>query len=129
MTLFTHTEALLRYIQAYLAPCVTLTYSPPCHIPEVYSTLCETLIRHIQNLVLIRTVYSGIIQAYSEPCVTPGYAETWDIFGILEYSTPFYNCIRTYIQNTVIFTKIGKPSVTLEIQNPGILTILEYSEP
>ena len=25
--------------------------------------------------------------------------------------------------------KIGKPCATLEFQNPGILTILEYSEP
>ena len=51
------------------------------------------------------------------------------IFGILEYYEPFHNCILTYIQNPAIFMKIVKPYVTLEIQNPSILTILEYSEP
>ena len=50
-------------------------------------------------------------------------------FGILEYSEPFHNCILTHIQNPVIFTKIGKPCVTPEIQKPGILIILEYVEP
>ena len=51
------------------------------------------------------------------------------IFGILEYSEPFLDCIPMPIQNTIIFAKIGKPCVTLEIQNPAILTILKYSEP
>ena len=50
------------------------------------------------------------------------------IFGILEYSEPFYDCILLHIHNTVIYTKIGKPCLTLEIQNPGTLAILEYSE-
>ena len=54
------------------------------------------------------------------------------MFTILEYSEPFYNCIQTHIQNPVIFTKKGKPFVTLEIQNPwhidspGILGTLSY---
>ena len=52
-----------------------------------------------------------------------------DILGILEHSEPFHNCIPTDIQNLVIFMKIGKSCVTLKIQNPSILTILEYSEP
>ena len=34
-----------------------------------------------------------------------------------------------HIKYPDIFTKIGKPCVSLEIQNPGIMTILEYSEP
>ena len=55
--------------------------------------------------------------------------QKYGIFGILEYSELFHNCFPMYIQNPVIFTKIDKPSVILEIQNPGILTILEYSEP
>ena len=45
------------------------------------------------------------------------------------YSEPFQNCIPMHTQKPVIFTKIGKPCVTLEIQNPGILIILKYSEP
>ena len=50
-------------------------------------------------------------------------------FAILEYSHLYHNCIRTHVQNPVIFTKICKPCVTLETKNPGILTILKYSEP
>ena len=46
-----------------------------------------------------------------------------------QYSEPFYNYIRTPIQNPVKFTKISKPFVTLEIQNLVILTILEYLKP
>ena len=41
------------------------------------------------------------------------------IFGILEYSEPFHNCIPTHTQHYVIFTKIGKPSVTLQIEDAG----------
>ena len=47
------------------------------------------------------------------------------IFWILEYSEPFHNCIHTSIPNPVIFTKLDKSYVTLEIQNPSILAILE----
>ena len=41
---------------------------------------------------------------------------------------PFHNCILTPIQNLVKFTKKSKPCVTLEIQNPDILTALEHLE-
>ena len=51
------------------------------------------------------------------------------MFIILEYSERFHNCIPMHVQNPVIFTKIGKLCVMLEIQNPDIITILEYSEP
>ena len=59
------------------------------------------------------------------------------IFGNLEYSGPFHNCIPTPNQNPCIFTKIGRPCVILEIQNPGMLTsraagifrILTYLKP
>ena len=37
------------------------------------------------------------------------------MFGILEYSEPFHNCILIHIQNSK-----NKPYITLEIQNPGI---------
>ena len=52
-----------------------------------------------------------------------------DIFEILEYLEPIHNCILMHIQNHFIFTEIGKPCVTLEIQNHDILAILEYLEP
>ena len=46
----------------------------------------------------------------------------------LKYSEPFYNWIQTNIQNLATFMKIGKPSVTVEIKNPGTMTILESSK-
>ena len=51
---------------------------------------------------------------------------------LLEYSEPLHNSILTYIQNPVVFAKIEKPCVTLEIQNlgqtgnPGIFRALAY---
>ena len=48
------------------------------------------------------------------------------IFVILEYYEPYHNCIPMHIKNPITFSKIGKPYVTLEVQNPGILAILEY---
>ena len=61
--------------QAYLAPCVTLAYSQPCHIlsPSLFRTkglfkTCETLTRHIQN----PTVSHIALQ----PCATLAYVET-----------------------------------------------------
>ena len=56
------------------------------------------------------------------------YAETWHIWN-LECSKPIHACILTHIQNSVIFTEIGKPCVTQEIQDPVIVAILEYSKP
>ena len=76
----------------------------------------------------MRTVFSALfnhIQAHFEPCVTLAYTETCYIRN-LEYSKPFHNSIPTHIQNIVIFTAIAKTCVTVEIENPGILTILEY---
>ena len=61
------------------------------------------------------------IQGYAEPCVMRAYAETWHILNP-EIFTTLYNCISTHTQNPV------KPYITLKIQNPGILIILEYSE-
>ena len=74
----------------------------------------------------IQVLFSRI-QAYSEPCVSLP-MQTPSIFGILEYSESLSKCIPTHTQNPVIFTKIGKLWVTLEILNPGILTVLGFSE-
>ena len=74
--------ALLRHIQAYSGIFSTLCnrhilttapYSEPWHIykqSHIYSKPCETLTRLIQNPTIVRTVYSSIIQPYSEPCVS-----------------------------------------------------------
>ena len=43
--------------------------------------------------------------------------------------TVYSGIISTHNKSPAIFTKIGKAYVTLEIQNPGILRILGYSEP
>ena len=51
------------------------------------------------------------------------------IFGILECSQTFHNCIPTNIHiYPDMLMKVGKPCVTLEIHNPDILTTLEYSK-
>ena len=72
--IFTHIKVLLRHIQAYSGIVSTL-----CNLCtrihnlallwalaylelEAYSEPCETLTRQIQNYVIVRTVYSGIIQ-------------------------------------------------------------------
>ena len=100
--------------------------------PEAYSELCETLTRHIQNPAIVRTfrtVFPGIIQPYSDIfrtlcnayiCRNLAYLESCNI------QNPSLIASWVHFQNPVKFTKIGKPCVTLEIQNPGILTFLEY---
>ena len=96
---------------------------------EAYSKPCKALTRPIQNTVIVsmvRAVYSGTIQPYSEPSVTLTYTEIWHIWNPGIFRTPPHNYVLTHIQNPVIFTEKGKPCVTLEIQNSGILTILEH---
>ena len=90
--IYTHIETLLRHIQAYSAPCVTLAYSQPCHIlnPDIsrtagvfktmrnvdqtYLKLCHrhysTIFRHIQNLVYIQNTCI---------CRNLAYSESWNI--------------------------------------------------
>ena len=107
-----------RLIQAYSEPCVTLTYSQPCHIlsPGIFrdgetSKTCETLTRIAQNPAITRTVYSGIIEPYScrfRRLCNPSICRNLAYFGVLECLEPFHNC-TLLIQNPAIFTKIGKP--------------------
>ena len=68
---------------------------------------------------MVRTVYSGMIQPHSSISSTLcnayiyrnlAYLESWNI------ENPFI-IASGCIQNPVMFTKISKPSVTLEIQN------------
>ena len=63
--------AIMRLIQTYSEPRISLAYSQHCIIlaltylePEAYSNHHETSPRNIQNLAIVRTVYSGIIQPY-----------------------------------------------------------------
>ena len=69
--------------------------------------------------ILIQVLFNHI-QVHSKPCLC---------LLMLQCSEPFQKCISTHIQNPAIFIKIGKPSVTLKVQNAGILAILENSEP
>ena len=121
-TFLTHIHAywgIFWLIQAYSAPCVTLVYLQHSHISsrllelEAYSKPSETLTRHIQSPAIVRTVYSSIIQPYSGMFTT--LCNAFGIFGILEYSESSHNCIPMHTQNPVLFTKIGKPCVTLKI--------------
>ena len=81
-------------------------YSEPCHSENSLFRHYSAIFRHIQNLVL------------------PSHIQKPGIFGNLEYSEPFHNCIPSSVQNSAIFKKIGKPFATLEIENLGILAIL-----
>ena len=66
----------------------TLPYSEPCNLEaEAYSKPFETLIRHIQNLATVRTVYLSIIKPYSSifktllnACIFRNltYSESWN---------------------------------------------------
>ena len=77
----THIETLLRHIQAYSAPFVTLAYSQPCHIlnPGIFRTggLLKALwdVDQTYSEPCHRASFSHI-QAYSESCATLAYAET-----------------------------------------------------
>ena len=130
-------SVLFRHIQQ--APCVTLTYSQPCHILSPGIFRIEGILKTLQNSD----------QAYSKCCLSQNslfrhysaifrhiqhlvkhlHMQKPGIFGILEISEPFHNCILMHIQNPAIFMETGKPCVTLDIQNSGILVILEYSKP
>ena len=125
-----YTEALLNHIKAYsyiFRTLLSLAYlhALPYLEPEIYSKSCVSLLRHIENPAIVRTVYSGITQPYSKPCKTL-HMQQPGMLAILEYSELFYNCIQMHIENPVIFAKIDKPSLALGIQNPGKLAILEH---
>ena len=77
-----HFKGIFRLIQAYSAPCVTITYSQPCHIlhPTIFRT--RGLFKALWNVDQAysepcHTVLFSHIHAYSEPCAMLAYAETW----------------------------------------------------
>ena len=121
-SIFTRIETLLRHIQAF--SCIFSTLCNPCifrtggifklwNFDQTFSEPCH------------RAVYSGITKPYSEPCVTVAQKKPGIKPSIIA---------SQHIRNPVIFTKIGKPCVTLEIQpwhidNLGIFTNLTYLKP
>ena len=134
---------LLKHIQAYwggiIKAFLNLACSQPCHIQssgifrtrgifkilwnldQAYSEPC-----HSQNSSFRHFIqpYSGIFKTLCNAaciCRNLAYSESRN------NSEPFHNFIPTPIQNPFISTKIGKFCVTVEIQNPGIITILKYS--
>ena len=85
---------MISLIQAYTAPCVTLAIYNLVILQalaylesEAYSKPCGNLSRYIQNPAIVRTVYSGVIQPYSEPCITLLYAETWHVWNPVIFRT------------------------------------------
>ena len=79
-----HCKDISRLIRAYSAPFVILAYSHSCHIlnPGIFRT--GSLFKALWN---VDQTYSELchrasfshIQAYSEPCATLAYTETWHI--------------------------------------------------
>ena len=65
--------------------------------------------------------FKTIIQAYSEPCVTLAYSETWYIQNSGKFKT-------RGIFKTLVFPKLWHSQNQGHIQNPGIFRTLGYSE-
>ena len=83
--------------------------------------------RQIQNPAIVRKVYSSITQPYSGTFITLcntfkyknlTYLQSWDT------QSPLITGSRRILK-----TLPYKPCVTLEVQNTGMLKVLEYSEP
>ena len=124
-----HTEALLRHIQAYSAPCVAITYSQSCHILSPGISRTRVIFKTMRKFDKTysepchRTVYLALfchVQTYSASYVTLSFAETCHIWNPGIFST------LMHIQKSFMRTRKDKYCVTLEIQNLGILTILKY---
>ena len=73
-----HIQELFRHIQAYLEPCVTLTYLKLWYIQNpdmfrtrsIFRTLTYSQPWYIHNLAKFRTLAYSKSEAYSEPCHT-----------------------------------------------------------
>ena len=86
---------IIRLIQAYLAPCVTLIYSQTCHIPSPGIFRTRVIFKTLQKFHqaysernIVRIAYSAIIQSYSTICRSLcnacicrslAYLESWNI--------------------------------------------------
>ena len=101
--IFTSYSDIFRHIVAYLEPCVTLTYSEPCHIQNpgifrtqdifrtlsrhilTYSKRCVTFafweLCHIQKFAIFRILAYLGQEAYSESCLQRHIQAYWGIFN------------------------------------------------
>ena len=115
-----------------------------------YSTLCfsgmrrhirsySALLRHIHSYWDIIKTYSGLFR-HSAPCVILAYSQPYHILSPLAYLEPeayLKPCgtLTRHIQNraighySAIFRHIQNLVQCFFMQKPGILGILEYSEP
>ena len=88
---------MFRPIQPNSAPCITLAYLQPCHIrsPDKFRTgsLLKIMwkVDQVYSELCHRTLFNHI-QAYTEPCATLAFAETWHT-RILEYSELFHRTL------------------------------------
>ena len=112
-------SGLLRHIQAYSVPFVTLAYFQPSIFwalayleSESYLKPCETLTRHIQNPAI---GHHSAIFRHIQDLAQRLHMQKPDLLGILEYLEPLHNYIPTYIQKLVIFTKIYEYSALSHI--------------
>ena len=78
----------------------------PCSVIFKYIQTYQYIIRHIQ-------VYSGIIQAYSETCVTLACSEFWYIQNHAIFKT-------RDIFRTLVYPKLGHIQNQRHIQNSGL---------
>ena len=69
---FRHNQTYPGIIQAYLEPCLTLTYLKLWYVqnPNILQTRSIFRTRHIHNPALFRTLAFSKSEAYSEPCRT-----------------------------------------------------------
>ena len=85
-----------------------IIFSTLCN-PRIFTALPYTKPWHIYNpLKLWQGIFRNLTDSESCNIQNPSIIASWRVF---------------------IFPTIGKPCVTLEVQYPGILTIMEYSEP
>ena len=103
---------IFRFIQAYSELCVTLIYSQSCHTPSPVTLRTRGIFKTLSNFDQAQSItlpYSGIFRnlCYPHICRNLIYLESCNI------------------QNLFIIASLW----TIKIQNPGILTFLQYSEP
>ena len=141
----THIDIFLRHIQDYpdifstvCSPGIFITEPNFKHWQleiEAYSKLCDILTRHIRNHHLVRTVYSGFTQSYSDILrnfVTFSHGEIWNIWNPGIFRTFVWLHPDAY-QNSVIFTKINKSWKlkslsywqSMSIENPDMFKTLQ----
>ena len=112
---------LFRHIQHPVKPShiynLTIFESLAYLEPKAYSKPYKTLNRHIQNLTIVRTVYSSIIQQYSDIFRTSCNACLW---GNLAYSESWNIQNSSIIASRRIFRALSYLRKFTNIRNSGI---------